>query len=215
LEKEIQDRRNGEGSMQARTHAFWKKIWALKVPNATKISFGEPATIFFLPRKILKREEWLRRIYVFSVVKSKKQFSIVCGHAHQLRMCGEAALRFFQKCGSAGCDFIGLLEELMEKTTEENVNLFAEIAREIWKRRNTVLHGGVLLTQRDCSKLGNGIVKAIWRANSEELSKDDEPEVNIGVDAKFVINGKLPLMDFIKLTGTLPFRWTKNAWVLE
>ena len=67
-----------------------------------KLSSGEPATIFFLPRKILKKEEWLKRIYAHSVVKSKKQPFIVCGHARQLKMCGEAVYDFSKNVGQLG-----------------------------------------------------------------------------------------------------------------
>jgi hypothetical protein len=35
LEKELQDRKNGECSNQALSQAIWKIIWNLKVPNAT------------------------------------------------------------------------------------------------------------------------------------------------------------------------------------
>ena len=94
-----------------------------------------------------------------------------------------STIRFFQKCGTTGYDFIGLLEELMEKTTEENVLLFAEIAGEIWRRRKTVLHGGVFTQPNVVANLATEFLRQFQCANSEELSKDAKPEVNIGRDA--------------------------------
>jgi hypothetical protein len=38
---------------------------------------------------------------------------------------------------------MGLIGVLAEKLGKEELPLFAVIAREIWRRRNEVLHGGV------------------------------------------------------------------------
>jgi hypothetical protein len=50
LEKEIQSRKKGEGSMQRGNDHFWKVIWGLEIPNATKV-FAWHACNNILPTK--------------------------------------------------------------------------------------------------------------------------------------------------------------------
>lgn len=46
------------------------------------------------------------------------------------------SVRSLQKSETSRYDFIGLLEEKMEKLNEESLLIFVVTVREIWKRRN-------------------------------------------------------------------------------
>lgn len=43
-----------------------------------------------------------------------------------------------------GGDFLAVMEYLMERCNIEELELAGVIASDIWKRRNSVLHGGTL-----------------------------------------------------------------------
>jgi hypothetical protein len=48
----------------------------------------------------------------------------------------------FHKCSISGVEFIHLVDAIRLRYGVENFGLFVELARRIWMRRNTVIHGG-------------------------------------------------------------------------
>jgi hypothetical protein len=52
--------------------------------------------------------------------------------------------RKIQKCSAKEDDFISILEKLMERLNDD-LELVATIARRIWLRINSMVHGGIFL----------------------------------------------------------------------
>jgi hypothetical protein len=48
----------------------------------------------------------------------------------------------WQKCTQGGDSFLELMEDLIDKCKEGELEFFATLARSIWFRRNKVIHGG-------------------------------------------------------------------------
>jgi hypothetical protein len=65
--------------------------------------------------------------------------------------------------------FIQVFEALMGKCEMEELELFATIARQIWFKRNTVIHGGVFTHPNQ--------VASNARRSLEEFRKANEPRV--------------------------------------
>jgi hypothetical protein len=49
----------------------------------------------------------------------------------------------FQKSTNMAVDFAEIFEYMLHRCSRDELDLFAIIARSIWKRRNVVVHGGV------------------------------------------------------------------------
>ena len=69
-----------------------------------------------------------------------------------------------QKMGAVVADFKELMEILSEKCNTEELGLIATISRNLWKRRNTILHGG-LFTHPDClaCEARESLEKKFWK----------------------------------------------------
>jgi hypothetical protein len=182
LEKEIQDRKNGESSNQARYQAIWKRIWGLKVPNATKVFLWRACHNILSTKENLKKRKVVEDdLCIFCCQEQESVFHITWACPSAQDVWGASA-RSFQKSRTDGLDFVGLFEEIMENLGEENLLIFAVTAKEIWQRRNLVLHGGVVTHPNIVANLAMEALRQFQHANSKDPSQENEEGLIIGDD---------------------------------
>lgn len=120
----------------------WSKLWHFRVPNKIKV-FGWRACLEILPTHV-------------NLAKRKIIPDNIC---HCYRSCPETGVHVLWECGAAqdvwvGClariqkipngrrDTLQLFEELLDKLTRSEFELFLVQAWLIWNHRNTVTNGG-------------------------------------------------------------------------
>jgi hypothetical protein len=130
-------------SMNRESTDFWKKLWALKVPNNQK-KFLWRASQEILPTK---GNLWRRNI-------TDDPLCPICGLTeetafHTLWQCPAAmdvwslGSMKIQKCSFTGPSFRQVVIGIMQKCETEDVVLFVGLAKRIWMRRNDLVHGGL------------------------------------------------------------------------
>jgi ribonuclease HI len=142
MERDRTELLRGEGSKSSGMSNFWKTIWGLRVPNPVKM-FVWRACNNILPTKdnLQKRGMVLDPLCIFcmSECETVKHILWDCPSASDVwGVCG----RKVQKSSGEGSTFIEVLENMIERGTIEDLEFHAVIARKIWFRRNTVVHGG-------------------------------------------------------------------------
>ncbi|XP_059436470.1 uncharacterized protein LOC132169451 [Corylus avellana] len=143
LEKERLDRLKGECSTGVRTQAVWKMIWGLKVPHSAQV-FLWRACNKILPTKdnLKKRKVVEDDICIFCCSAVETTHHILWDYpSSQDVWC--VSNNKLQKCRSGGNNFCELVEYLMGSVKREEMELFAMVAKRIWKRHNEVVHGDV------------------------------------------------------------------------
>jgi hypothetical protein len=112
LEKELQDRKKGEGSNQARNQAIRKLIWGLKIQNSTQV-FLWRACHNILPTKenLKKRGVGKEDLCNFCCQERETTFHIIwaCPSAQYVWGVSDCTLK---KSRTSGYDFLGLVEEM-------------------------------------------------------------------------------------------------------
>jgi hypothetical protein len=142
LAKEIEGRQLPEGSTSRGKSDIWRILWALPIPNTEK-KFMWRACQNLLPTK----DNLLRRKVV------QEPYCPICGLEpetvyHILWDCPSArdvwseCDRRFQKCALPGPEFLQVVEGIMERGGREALIPFSCLARKLWFRRNSVVHGG-------------------------------------------------------------------------
>jgi hypothetical protein len=79
-----------------------------------------------------------------------------------------------------GADFMGLIGALADKLSRDDLFLFAMTAREIWRRRNVVLHG-VFMHPSMVDKIAQESLKQFQSANAQEPRQEGEEHVENGI----------------------------------
>jgi hypothetical protein len=70
--------------------------------------------------------------------------------------------------------FYGLIGVLAEKLGKEELPLFVAIAREIWRRRNEVLHGRVFSHPSIVAKSAAEALRQFQQLNSQDSNQEDD-----------------------------------------
>jgi ribonuclease HI len=91
-----------------------------------------------------------------------------------------ASERAIQKCRTVGSDFMGLIGELVEKLGREDLFLFAVTTREIWRRRNVVLHGGVFSHPSMVTKCTAEALRQFKQVTIQDPNQEEDEPVEIG-----------------------------------
>ncbi|XP_059440462.1 uncharacterized protein LOC132172916 [Corylus avellana] len=141
LEKERQDRTKGECSKGEGNRAIWKMLWNLKIPQSVKVFLWRACSKILPTKDNLKQRRVLADdtcIFCCSVRETTHHILWDCPSSQDVWCVSGSKL---QKCTSGGDDFCKLVENMMEILTREDMELFAIIAKKIWKRRNDVVHG--------------------------------------------------------------------------
>jgi ribonuclease HI len=149
-----------------RTQGLWKVVWSLKVSRVVQ---------HFLWRAcndILPTKEKLHKRGI-----TADALCPICGLEtetvnHILWSCESAkdvwseCCRAIQKCSIAEGEFFSLFETLADKLNEEELQMMAGVARQIWLRRNAVVFEGEFLTPGVLVKQASDQLEA-WRKAEE------------------------------------------------
>jgi ribonuclease HI len=139
LGMELQESEGGQCSYTGREEDFWKVVWALEIPNVTKLFIWRACNELLPTRVNLAR----RRVIEMKACPCCEREDEDALHA--LWLCPAArdvwgsSVSCFQKYCYAGTNFKGLVAYCVERGTKEELELMAVIARRIWLRRNAWL----------------------------------------------------------------------------
>lgn len=142
MQMEVEAKDSAESSSSRGVKEVWKKLGALAIPNADK-NFLRRACHDIL----LTRENLLERKIIKDPACPICDFMVETGF-HILWQCPATldvwgmGLVKFQKSFFVGPSFLEVVEGMFWKCTQEEMALFAGLARRIWLRRNDILHGG-------------------------------------------------------------------------
>ncbi|KAL4637806.1 hypothetical protein ACB092_03G102900 [Castanea dentata] len=120
-----QEGSKGESSKAGLDGLVWRHLWKMQIPNKIKV-FGWRACQNALPT----RENFAR----CKVVRMDG-----CGVAQDI---WAGSIRKLQKSITGHSDFIPLVVSLIQRLTEEELELFWVLCWTIWNQRNRVIHGG-------------------------------------------------------------------------
>jgi len=139
LGMDLQDSKGGQCSYAGKEEDFWKVVWALCIPNVTKL-FIWRACNELLPTRVNLVRRKVTEMKACPCCEIGDEDAL-----HALWLCPAArdvwgsSVSVFQKYCYAGTNFKGLLAFCMERGTKEELELMAVIARSIWLRRNAWL----------------------------------------------------------------------------
>jgi hypothetical protein len=132
----------GTCSYQSDIFIIWKRIWGMKVHNSLKNFLWRACHDILPTRDNLKRRGInLDLSCIFCNCEQETVLHILwsCPSASDVwGFCG----RQVQKWSNTGNSFVELLDFMFARFDPEEVELFVEIARRLWFRRNDVVHGG-------------------------------------------------------------------------
>jgi ribonuclease HI len=142
MQKEVEERSKAENSHGGRLSVVWGKIWKFPIPNVEK-NFLWSACHEILPTRA--------NLHKCKVVENP--MCPLCERedeteAHILWNCPSAAdvwsagMRIFQKSSFHNQQFLQIVEEMVERCTNEEIKQFSGISRRLWLRRNEVVYGG-------------------------------------------------------------------------
>jgi hypothetical protein len=142
LEVERRSTAMGEGSQPSQDTKFWKFLWSLGIPNSTKV-FVWRACREILPTKVnLKKRKVITDDTCFLCQNMQETTTHALWGCPASTDVWGASIRTFQKYGAVEVSFRDLFEGMMKRCSREEMELFAVLAKNIWTRRNHVLHGG-------------------------------------------------------------------------
>jgi hypothetical protein len=132
----------GEGSHSAAEDSTWKEIWRLPVPNSVKM-FMWRACRDILPTKenLFKRRTLEEAMCIFCQQEVETTRHVLWDCPAAMDVWG-GCVRKFQKIHVQGTDFRDVWEALIQRCNGEELAFSAILARNIWHRRNVVVHGG-------------------------------------------------------------------------
>jgi hypothetical protein len=172
LANEIERTSEPECSRRRDVSDLWKIIWQLQMPNADK-NFMWRACHNILPT----RDNLLKRRII------KDPWCPICGievetATHILWACPSAVdvwssrERMFQKCDYTGMDFLPLVEEIYEKGGKEMLVVFIRQAKNIWMRRNAVVHGENFVDPNVLVRMTSQALIDFKKANEQPYSQE-------------------------------------------
>lgn len=134
--------RNGEASQQGKGSDIWKVCWKLNVPNNIKM-FVWRACHNLLPTKanLLKQKVINSASCPICNLAEETVEHIVwsCPSASDVWSCGPIKI---QKSACYNRNFAQQFEDLIRRYDQQELEIFAVVARRIWMRQNDLVHGG-------------------------------------------------------------------------
>ncbi|XP_059445374.1 uncharacterized protein LOC132177155 [Corylus avellana] len=167
---------SAEGSKKNEDSKIWRKVWKLGIPNAWKLCFWRACHDLLPTRANLVS----RRV-------TEDPRCPICGleeetTLHILWSCESAKDvwstmgRQFQKSWCRGPTFLAVVEGLLGKCDDEDLQLLVGVTRNIWRRRNEWIHEGKFISPNDIVEVTNRGVEEYMKANMHNHSQrgDDE-----------------------------------------
>ncbi|XP_059450979.1 uncharacterized protein LOC132181760 [Corylus avellana] len=141
LAKELDTNRQPESSRKVRDNVLWRILWKLPLTNGEK-NFMWRASHNLLPT----RDNLLRRKVVPDPMcpicnnEAETVYHIMWDCPFVRDVWG-ASHRFLQKFSDDGPDLLHVAKEILRKYGQDLLSTFIRIARKIWLRRNSAVHG--------------------------------------------------------------------------
>ena len=146
LAKTLEDSKKGSSSRGIMGGDKWRKIWQIREPKVVQTFIWKAC------QNVLPTKENLFRRHI-----TQDSLCPMCGRedetpVHIMWNCLSArdvwmvSNRKLQKCSSEAIDFVGLLEHLFDILSQEEMQVFVMVARQLWFRRNGVIHEGEMLS---------------------------------------------------------------------
>jgi ribonuclease HI len=143
LSKELEQRDQPGSSSTEEVSEVWRTLWSLPIQNAEK-NFMWRACRNLLPTKenLLQRKVVSEPLCPICGRETETVFHILwdCPSARDVWGASE---RCFQKCSFTGPNFIQVAEGILSRWGSDALAAFIILARKIWFRRNSVVHGGL------------------------------------------------------------------------
>jgi len=142
LASELSRKKLGECSSFSGSHVFWKKIWAINVPNASKkILWRACQNLLPTKQNLLRKGVGVDDLCPCCMLEVESVIHVLwcCPGAQDVWGCGSA---LFQKCPYFFSDFPELISYLLSKLNADLMSLFVLIFHRIWLRRNRLIFEG-------------------------------------------------------------------------
>jgi hypothetical protein len=152
-------------SRQVEESEIWRVLWQLKMPNSDK-NFLWRVCHSILPTcdNLLKRKILTDSRCPFCGIEPETATYILwsCPLASNVWSVREV---FFQKFNSSGAEFLQLVEEIYKKGGVEMLTVFARQSKNIWTRRNGVIHGEAFIDPNELVRITNQAMDDFSQAN--------------------------------------------------
>lgn len=167
LEMERCGSMQGESSFLNKNRDLWNCMWKLRIPNAVRMFLWKACSNILPTKDNLKRRRVVLDDHCF-ICNIYVEFVWDCLVAQDVWGGSE---QIFQKSQCDGGDFLAVMEYRMERCNIEELELAGVIACEIWKRRNSVLHGGNFVHPKRLIQEAEELLSQFRRANENNLSQ--------------------------------------------
>jgi hypothetical protein len=146
LPKRHGEMEEGSGSTGESGKSLWNSLWRVKVPKVVQ-HFLWKACNNILPTKEKLHKRGITDDPLCPLCKSETE---TVGHiiwsCESSKDVWAECCRSIQKCSSDEDGFLEIFVKLASKLSEEELQLAAGVARQIWMRRNSVVFGGEFLS---------------------------------------------------------------------
>ena len=136
------ERRHSSGSRNPGVGEVWRKIWRVRGLKVVQVFLWNACHDILPTRVNLHRRKMIDDPLCPLCLQEEETTGHIlwsCPSAQDVWM---ECSRKLQKFPSNADDFLNILASFMGKLDEEEVQLYAVVARLLWLRRNIVIHGG-------------------------------------------------------------------------
>lgn len=196
LAKTLKDMEQGSSSTGVQTGEIWRNILKIGGPRVVQI-FLWIACQNSLPTKGNLFRRHLTSDDLCPIFGRDEETPVhILWNCLSARDVWHESLRKLQKCSSEAGDFADLFARLSGILNQEELNYFVTVARQIWFRRNSVIHGGELISPsmviRKAREQIEGYKKAFFSSGLEA-----KPDTCMTTAER--LKRKAPPDDFIKI----------------
>jgi ribonuclease HI len=156
---------NGSCSNRDNSKVLWKALWAIEGPKAAK-SFLWKACSDILPTKdkLFKKNITQDPLCPICCLETETVCHILWSCPSAQDVWGECAIKF-QKSHNYATNFMFVMGRLIDKCTDEEVQMAVMVARQIWHRRNNMVFGGKFTSPKLLVKTAKDQLEAFISAN--------------------------------------------------
>jgi hypothetical protein len=142
LHKDLNKRGVAESSQTREHSTLWKKVWALPIPNTEK-NFMWRALNDILPTKDNLRRKKILQEPLCPICGLEPETTLhILWECQSSRDVWSLGSRVLQKSAIYGENFKEVIENLLQRCSQEDMIQVAGLTRRIWLRRNEVVFGG-------------------------------------------------------------------------
>jgi hypothetical protein len=143
LDMESKAKAKGECSRPGQGNVVWQYLWNMQVPNSTKVFLWRACKGILPTKDNLKRRKVVQDDLCLICHTEEETVAHILWECPSSKDVWGVCRRSLQKCGVMGVDFFDVFETITLRCKREDALLFGVVAKQIWARRNEVLHGGI------------------------------------------------------------------------